>query len=621
MTAPSATLTDAPTAPVVETHEVVTAARVGANPRLTHEIRRAAGRAFGEALASAGDRPGLDATLRPAARGLCDLSGAVRCSIFLPDAGDGTFRSRVTSPESSDVVVRDRELDPRTNPAAREALRSAAVVMSARSSRADRRPDVATLTVPLRHDDRVVGLAVLDLAVGRVPTPTAAAATAALGSLIARWVADQLKMASVVRTREQLDREREYRRRILELEQRLVATEVPSVDDVLDRLADAVERPVALLDAEGTVLARADLGRGRARDLPGADGRRLLGSRGAALPTGQTATVEVEVAPEIVRGYLVASLLLAGRPVAFVMSLEGAPAGAWSRHVAVRGGAACSVAALSAQALALADVRARALLVSGLLHEQRPDPELRALAEAVGVAPDRRRLVVTVSPPPSCPVDQVVATLRPLSAVAFTAAEDLVLVVDVPDDGPVDAVPESAADDPSRPIGDGIRDLVVAGIPDDGTATVVSASAVAADVADLRFALRQARALSASRRGSAPDTDGTTAVAVDRLGAAQLVLAAPEDARRMGSAVLGALLDDDPGARDLLRTLVTYLASNGGVQATAVTLGVHANTVRHRFARIRVMTGLDVIGTFEHQLLAHGAVTALGVTTAEFGED
>lgn len=74
-----------------------------------------------------------------------------------------------------------------------------------------------------------------------------------------------------------------------------------------------------------------------------------------------------------------------------------------------------------------------------------------------------------------------------------------------------------------------------------------------------------------------------------------------EDRRAFAIAVLGKLIDS-PG--ELLTTLEVYLATLGGVEATATRLSVHRHTVRHRLARITDVTGRNPEKSTERMLFA-----------------
>lgn len=100
---------------------------------------------------------------------------------------------------------------------------------------------------------------------------------------------------------------------------------------------------------------------------------------------------------------------------------------------------------------------------------------------------------------------------------------------------------------------------------------------------------------------------GTQFLTVDELGAGRLLLSStdPTDALRYAHDALGPLLaSDSVKTRELLTTLSVFLDAGWSVRRAARLLGVHANTIRYRTARIEQLTGLDVATDAHAQLTA-----------------
>jgi DNA-binding PucR family transcriptional regulator len=99
----------------------------------------------------------------------------------------------------------------------------------------------------------------------------------------------------------------------------------------------------------------------------------------------------------------------------------------------------------------------------------------------------------------------------------------------------------------------------------------------------------------------------------DDLGPGRLLLASSNraEARRFSRDALGALLADDEGTRDLLRTLQVFFDSGRSVRRSALALGVHENTIRYRLARIEDVTALAVATSSDDQLSAQLALLVL----------
>ena len=113
----------------------------------------------------------------------------------------------------------------------------------------------------------------------------------------------------------------------------------------------------------------------------------------------------------------------------------------------------------------------------------------------------------------------------------------------------------------------------------------------AATVRDLRIALAVARA--AFRRAET-DSLGPTAGTTETT---NVLLTAIDPALRKAHAdnLLSAVLEwDRKHGGDLVSTLRAFLDNDGRFRETASTLGIHVNTLKHRLARIKTLTGRDV---------------------------
>ena len=128
-------------------------------------------------------------------------------------------------------------------------------------------------------------------------------------------------------------------------------------------------------------------------------------------------------------------------------------------------------------------------------------------------------------------------------------------------------------------------------------------SAMARSYAQARRALETARRF--GRRGEV--------VAFEDLGLYRLLfhVSEPDELRGFVEQVLGALVEyDERHNADFVRTLGTFLANNGSLQATARELNLHVNSVAYRLQRIRSITGLDLERS-EDRLLAQVALKIL----------
>jgi sugar diacid utilization regulator len=134
--------------------------------------------------------------------------------------------------------------------------------------------------------------------------------------------------------------------------------------------------------------------------------------------------------------------------------------------------------------------------------------------------------------------------------------------------------------------------------------TCASASAIARSYAQARRALETAQ-----RFGHQSDV-----VAFEDLGVYRLLfhVTDPAELRSFIDQVLGPLIEyDQRHNADFVRTLGTFLAHNGNLQATARELTLHVNSVTYRVQRIQSIASLDLEQS-EDRLLAQVALKILG---------
>lgn len=571
---------------------------------------RRAAHAFGEVLAAAADREGLDAVLRPAAAALCELVGVGRCSLYLRDARTGRYKGRLGHPVALDPLVRRLTMGGASDTLTTDVLAAARPVAvpdvdqdprTARSVIRDMHVR-SVLVVPMVHGGRVLGLAYLDDEGRRRRfSPEDLVAAEAFGVLVARWIDRSLRVAQLAVARDELARERTVLRRATLVEQRLAEVAPGTFEDVLQVVAELAGRPAEVFGPDGGQLA--------VRVPGGADRGAAIGPRGVALVLSQLAGADTGAArlvePDLARGLTHRCLasplpLEGGARGCLVLAERDTRLGPFDSLLVARAAAALAAAGRQRRTVDMARDDARALIVAQVLGEGLHAEDGAALAARLGVDAVRPRVVVTVQGPDgAADPEALVAAVAPHPAVAVRLEDDVALVVDLPE-----------GTSPREPVS-GIRDALVAALRAADAEGVVAVSAVCRDAAGLPRALRQARALVDTASG---DTgDGVVGLTVDELGPARLLLTDPADAARMGEDVLGPLLDRDPSIRDLLRTLVAFFDAGSSIRATAAALDVHENTVRHRFGRVRAMTGLDIAGCVDDQLMARTALSALQI--------
>lgn len=584
------------------------------------DLQRLAAREFGEVLASIGDQEGIDAVLRPAAAALCRIVGVGRCSMYLPEGREGRFRGVLGHPRTLDAYVRTLTVGGPSDVLTTDMVQGAAPIAVPDVSRDPRAArsvirtmDVrSVLALPMMLDGRILAVAYLDDE-GRRHDFTDAQQQAAtrFGGLVARWIDRSLRVAQLGVARDELARERVALRRVALVERRLAEVADGSFDDVLATVAEAAGRPAEVVGADGELVARAlPEGPGSVGPL-GPRGVRAVLERLSGVPLGQARLVEPDLARGLTHRCAATPMVIGGGARGALLLVEqGTRLGTSDVLLAVRSAAALQAAGLQRHTVQLARDDARELLAAQLLGEPLDDAAVGGPADRLGLADGRARFVLVCSPEPPGGLRDLAASLGPRESVAVRLTGGDALVVDLHDDRPARLVAAEVRDE-------AVAALRVAGVAD---GTVLGVSAACRDLAGLPRALAQARAL-VRTAGPTAEVQGLT---VDELGPARLLLTDPADAGRMGEDLLGGLLVPDPAVRELLRTLVAFFACASNIRATAVDLDVHENTVRHRFGRIRQVTGLDVAGDVDDQLLARAALAALrlaGSTTVDFDNE
>ncbi|MEV1011072.1 PucR family transcriptional regulator ligand-binding domain-containing protein [Streptomyces sp. NPDC049881] len=175
----------------------------------------------------------------------------------------------------------------------------------------------------------------------------------------------------------------------------------------------------------------------------------------------------------------------------------------------------------------------------------------------------------------------VLEELLPASAVARGDGEAVALV---PVTEPLRA---------GRLLRPGTREVLAAGLGDDGRLTLGVSGAVAS-AEGLRGALEEARH---ARRVAAARADAVAVAGHEELASHVLLLPfVPDDVRRAFTARLLEPLrayDREHGA-ELVRTLEAFLEADGSWTRCAARLHVHVNTLRYRVRRIERLTGREL---------------------------
>jgi hypothetical protein len=146
-------------------------------------------------------------------------------------------------------------------------------------------------------------------------------------------------------------------------------------------------------------------------------------------------------------------------------------------------------------------------------------------------------------------------------------------------------------------------------------ACIIARSRTASDPTDLHRA--GAEALLAA---NVAEARGVADIAFEETGAYRLLLPAmaedPAELRRFHDETVAPLRAyDEEYETELVRTLETFLDSDGNVARTAEKLFTHRHTIRYRLERVRELSGLDVGSTDGRERLGLGlkAMRVLGI--------
>jgi sugar diacid utilization regulator len=553
----------------------------------------------------------VEDVLRATAAQLCSLVGATRCSVYLKDMDTGIFRGCVGQ-ASTDIDGRVRQLiaGVEADRFTREIVETAQPVLVT-DARMDPRPVRSTvrawdirsmLGVPLSCDNEVIGLAFVDDEGGTHRfTGTDIEAAAAFGQLAGSAVAQALTTVGARADLRAATRQIQLLRRAAALDERLtrLAVEGGGLEEILSVVAERTGKPVAALDEASRVLAVAP---------PGEAGAFLRSEIDQWNPVGlrheldRVADQPAVAGPYPERGihhrFMFGAVRAREQSLGHVIMGEvGATLTALDRH-AVRRCAAMIALELSAQRRVVAAERdSLDALLSDLLRGDRDPAWLLRRGAELDIDLDAPHVVCLVgSPTPEAPpeftaVAAAVAGRLGLTSVPATALADAVALL-----MPVDSPMRSAVESLRVAIADALLD-----VGRHQAALIASISEPVDCPADVGHAREEAGQVLRCLRTLAGD-ESVRVLSAHDLGAGRLLLSSLDrrEAEQFARRTLGPLLAPGVGC-ELLDTLQEFFARGRGLRLTATALGVHENTIRYRFAKVRELSGLDIYGDADDQ--------------------
>jgi sugar diacid utilization regulator len=576
------------------------------------EPHRRAIAAHADVVRSLSTMTAVEDVLRVVAQALCDLVDAERCSVYLKDDDTGIFRGCIgRAPTDIDAGVRRLIAGVEADRFTREIVETCQPVLIS-DARVDPRPVRSTvrawdirsmLGVPLIRDSDVIGLAFADDegCIHRFSEADFEAA-AAFGPLAGGAVGQALATVGARASLRAVTRQNQLLRR------------AAALDEILSVVAERSGKPVAVLDEQARPIVVAPAGEaGRClrseleRWNPDALARELhdVGDE----PSVVGPYPERGLHHRFVFGAIRARERLLGH---IVLGEVGVGLSALDRH-ALRRCTAMVALELSAQQRVVAAQRdTREALLSDLLRGDRDAAWLTRRGAQLGIDLAARHVVCLIGGPvPEAPPEvtgiarSVGDRLGLTSVPATTLSDSVALLLPVPGGGR-ESVDEIRA---------AIAELLASGRGRLGPETIAAISEPVSAPEDVQHAHIEAGQVLRCLRTL---TDRSVQVlSAHDLGAGRLFLSSVDrdEADRFARRTLGTLLDPDVGG-ELLDTLQAFFVCGRRLRVTATSLGLHENTIRYRFAKVRELSGLDIYGDADDQTTALLALRVLQLTGA-----
>lgn len=256
------------------------------------------------------------------------------------------------------------------------------------------------------------------------------------------------------------------------------------------------------------------------------------------------------------------------------------------------------------QRVARASWNARSALARQLVRGSFRDDDLRSAAEYLGVMVDADRVLVYIAdaeghePREQELISAQVAAAMGVEVLGTRGREGTILLIEAVEHATRAALVDEVKRVMKKVMCDaGEADAIV------GVSAVTAAGTLQRSYRETREVVLCIDRFARSER----------VIAVDDLGPARLFVANGDvgAVRRYVQDVLGALLGDVTGSKDLLRTLQCFFDTGRSVRESAARLGIHENTVRLRFGKIHDLTGLDVAADANDQLSVQTALLVL----------
>ncbi|MGH2938035.1 MAG: GAF domain-containing protein [Solirubrobacterales bacterium] len=557
----------------------------------------------------------IDTAARLVARSAAQLTASTRCCVYLRDGESELFRGRVVFGEATGEEERVRRLVCGTaaDRFTREIISSLRPVLIA-DARHDPRPVRAAmidwgvqsvLGVPMLDGEDVVGIIFLDnTGLPREYSAAEQAIAADFGRFAGVALSHALKAQGLRQAKLAAEQQIQSLKRARALDERLTQALVDArgVNEIAAAVTALTDRECAIYD---DALQR--VGTGGRPDSP-VETLRALDRLAGDLPEmreildgamARTAIIDAIPAERMTHRVLVSSVLNGGRVVGCVALLETGGRFSLADAAAARRTAMAVGIDFAARRRGRAELaHAREVLVRDLIGGTSDPGRARARADYVGLSLDRGTVVAFLKrragggpPLTSEALDAafVAQGIDHWEGATTAEAGGIVVIAPTPE---ADSRQAAIAAVRSR-----VNEVALR-LAADGE-VLVALSGICSDPPGFRLAFEESRQVLHCLEELGSGGSLVSSLAADDLGPARLFLGASDRsaARRFCADVLGPLDDvGDPKAVDLLLTADTYYTCGRSVRRTAARLGVHGNTVRYRLARIKQLTGRDLLG-------------------------
>jgi sugar diacid utilization regulator len=579
-----------------------------------------------EALAAVGAATigpeGVVDVLRSAVAHCCELLSIRRGGVYLREPEQETFIGVAGHPRQEiDSAVCHLRLGGTNDEITQEILRTRQPVVirnavgDIRASRAAIRAWKvrSLLAVPMEHGEEIVGLMIFDNGDELHPySPSDIAVAGAFAATAAAAVARERCSERLRAALETATRQNKLLRRTMTAEHRLSDAILSGggIASIVGLVAQMTGKPTALYDAGGHTVASAGVDDAPVTLMEDASGHSDVAGLLQGAVVGSSTTVGPLLAAGVTRRHLVTPIDIRDDRWGWLVLMEHTSRmNAFDDFLLRRAATHLALELTGSRRVNASAADARAGLARQLIRGTSADDEVRRTAEYLGIDLDSPRVVVFLRSRDAAgtetadadPMTDELGRLLRTDVLDTKGPEGVALLVGVSarEPGPAAVRRVKAALAEVIDHVNGAGDLI-AGI-----------STVCRDTARLPSAYREAREVTTCIETFLGASQQL--LAADDLGPARLFLAnaSATAVSRFVEDMIGALLVEDEGVAELLRTLDAFYETGRSVRLSAERLGVHENTVRYRLSRVTQITGLDVAGDADHQLSVQVALLVL----------